>query len=128
MNFTPFQQLFNFNPSIQNQWALLGDTPEKDGYLSSQLKEQVRKTLAQKNGCQYCKAKGMPDPSIYGEKTTVCTAYAEAFLHSKGQLSPKVTEVLNDYLSKEERDELIVFICFTTASQYIGALMQLLPE
>ena len=125
---TPFQKLLNFNPTIQHLWVNLSEELEKDNYLSAQLKEEVRKTLAQANGCLYCKAKGEPDPQSYDEKTAVCTGYAEAFLQSKGQTSPSVTNVLNQYLSKEEKNELLTFICFITASQYLGALHQLQPK
>ena len=122
---TPFQKLLNFNPTIQRLWGNISEELEKDNYLSAQLKEEVRKTLAQSNGCLYCKAKGKPDPQSYDEKTAVCTGYTEVFLQSKGQTSPSVTNVLNKYLSKEEKDELLTFICFITASQYLGALHQL---
>ena len=124
---TPFQALLNFNPTIQHLWGNLSEELEKDNYLSAQLKEEVRKTLAQANGCLYCKAKGKPDSQTYDEKTAVCTGYAEAFLQSKGQTSPTVTNVLDKYLSKEEKEELLAFICFITASQYLGALHQLQP-
>jgi len=124
---TPFQELLNFDKTIQTLWGKMGEAFEKENYLSASLKEEVRKTLAQENGCLYCKAKGKPNPRIYDEKTAVCTGYAEAFLKSKGQTSHKVTEILNDYLTKDEKDELLAFICFTTASQYLGALQQLKP-
>ena len=124
---TPFQQLFAFNTVVQQQWAQLGETLERDGHLSAALKEQVRRTLAQQNGCRYCQAKGAPEPALYDEKTSVCTAFAEAFLQGKGHTSPNVTAVLNTYLTAEEKGELLAFICFTTASQYMGALMQLEP-
>ncbi|WP_010304490.1 alkylhydroperoxidase [Kurthia senegalensis] len=124
---TPFQQLLNFDTTIQFLWEKMSEALEKDHHLSANLKEEVRKTLAQENGCLYCKAKGKPNPRLYDEKTAVCTGYAEAFLKSKGQTPLVVTEVLNDYLKKEERDELLAFICFITASQYLGALQQLQP-
>lgn len=125
---TPFQQLFGFNLQIQEQWASLGEALEKDGFLSATLKEQVRRILAQENGCQYCKAKGKPDPLLYDEKTAICTGYAQAFLKTKGHTPLNVTLVLKEYLSDEEISELLAFICFTTASQYFGALMQLPPS
>ena len=125
---TPFQQLLGFNLEVQEQWASLGETLEKDGFLTATLKEQVRRILAQENGCQYCKAKGKPDPTLYDEKTAICTGYAEAFLKTKGHTSLNVTLVLKDYLSDEEISELLAFICFTTASQYFGALMHLPPS
>lgn len=122
---TPFQQLLAYNQDIQADWAQLGSTLEKDQWLSAQLKEEVRRTLAQQNGCQYCQAKGKPNPESYDEKTAVCTGFAEAFLTSKGQTAASVTAVLKDYLSDAEISELLAFICFTTASQYFGALMRL---
>lgn len=45
---TPFQQLLGYNEEIQSHWLQLGKTVEKDGHLSAHLKEEVRKTLAQK--------------------------------------------------------------------------------
>ena len=125
---TPFQQLFAFNLNVQQQWSSLGENLEGDGFLSAELKEQVRRTLAQENGCMYCKAKGKPDPAAFDEKTAVCTGYAQAFQQTKGHTSPNVTKVLEQYLSKEEIHELLSFICFTTASQYLGAILQLQPR
>ncbi|WP_339173792.1 carboxymuconolactone decarboxylase family protein [Solibacillus sp. FSL R5-0691] len=122
---TPFQQLLGFNIKVQEHWASLGDLLEKDGFLTATLKEQVRRVLAQENGCQYCKAKGKPDPILYDEKTAICTSYAEAFLKTKGHTPLNITLVLKEYLSDEEISELLAFISFTTASQYFGALMQL---
>lgn len=122
---TPFQQLLGYNEPILKYWSKLSDEFEKNGQLSAKLKEEVRRTLAQKNGCLYCKAKGKPNPIDYDEKTAVCTGFAEAFLMNKEQTSPNATEVLKEYLTDAEISELIAFICFTTASQYFGALMQL---
>ena len=122
---TPFQQLLGYNEEIQSHWLQLGEAVEKDGHLSAHLKEEVRKTLAQKNGCHYCQAKGIPDPQHFDEKTAVCTGFAEAFLVTKGHTAPYVTAVLKEYLTEAEISELLAFICFTTAQQYFGALMQL---
>ncbi len=48
---TPFQQLLGYNPSIMESWNTLGTNLEGDGCLSAPLKEQVRRVLAQQNGC-----------------------------------------------------------------------------
>jgi len=46
-------------------------------------------------------------------------------LSAKGHTAPNVTAVLKEYLTEAEISELLAFICFTTAQQYFGALMQL---
>ncbi|MCR6105598.1 carboxymuconolactone decarboxylase family protein [Salipaludibacillus agaradhaerens] len=122
---TPFQQLLGHNVQIMTSWNALGDTLERDGRLTSSLKEQVRRTLAQKNGCDYCKAKGKPDKAIIDERTVVATGFADVFLTQKGDIPDSVFKVLKDTFSDEEISELIAFITFTTAQQYFGAIMQL---
>ncbi|PAD83875.1 alkylhydroperoxidase, partial [Niallia circulans] len=84
---TPFQRLLGYNVDVLNGWNQLGDVLEKDLNLSSHLKEQVRRTLAQSNGCEYCKAKGKPEPHLFDEKTSIAVGFAEAFLKQKGDIS-----------------------------------------
>ena len=53
---TPFQQLLGHHEDIMKTWSALSDTLENTNALNAELKEECR-MLAQKNGCQYCKAK-----------------------------------------------------------------------
>lgn len=110
------------------RWSHLGVVLEKDGILPSTLKEQVRRTLAQSNGCEYCKAKGKPEPHQFEVKTSVAVAFTEVFLKQKGSIAESSFNVLREYFNDEEISELCAFITFTTASQYFGALMRLQPE
>ncbi|MET3696548.1 alkylhydroperoxidase family enzyme [Bacillus oleivorans] len=122
---TPFQKLLGHNKEIMIAWNRLGDELEKDGKLSSLLKEQVRRTLAHENGCEYCKAKGKPEPHFYDEKISVAIGFTEVFIKQKGDIPDTAFNVLKEYLSDEEISELCAFITFTTASQYFGAMMKL---
>jgi hypothetical protein len=123
---TPFQKLLGHNQEVMETWAALGDVLEKDGYLKSGLKEQVRRALAQKNGCEYCKAKGKPDPNVFDEKTSVAIGFVEVFLsHEKGKVPDYAYQVLKEYFLDEEISELFAFMTFTTAQQFFGAMMKL---
>jgi alkylhydroperoxidase family enzyme len=122
---TPFQRLLGHNVEVMNAWSHLGEELEKKRLLSAELKEQVRRTLAQSNGCEYCKAKGKPEPNLFDEKTSVAVGFTEVFLKQKGQIQDSIFSILHDYFSGEEISELCAFICFTTASHYYGALMKL---
>ncbi|MEH7387817.1 carboxymuconolactone decarboxylase family protein [Bacillus sp. JJ1521] len=122
---TPFQRLLGHNKDVLNAWNQLGEIFEKDMNLSSRLKEQVRRTLAQSNGCEYCKAKGKPEPHLFDEKTSIAVGFAEVFLKQKGDISDAQFNVLREYLSDAEISELCSFITYTTASQYFGAIMKL---
>lgn len=125
---TPFQKLLGHNKDVMEGWSQLGDVLEKDGILTSKLKEQVRRTLAQSNGCEYCKAKGKPDPVKFDEKTSIAVGFAEVFLKQKGDIADSTFDVLRECFTEEEISELCAFISFTTASQYFGAMMKLKPN
>jgi len=122
---TPFQKLLGHNKEIMTSWNRLTDELEKDGRLSAELKEQVRRTLAQNNGCEYCKAKGKPEPHLFNEKISIAVGFTEVFIKQKGDISDAAFNVLKGYLSDEEISELCAFITFTTASQHFGAIMKL---
>jgi alkylhydroperoxidase family enzyme len=125
---TPFQRLLGHNKDVMEGWNQLGDVLEKDGLLTSKLKEQVRRTLAQSNGCEYCKAKGKPDPDKFDEKTSIAVGFAEVFLKQKGDITESNFDILRECFTEEEISELCAFISFTTASQYFGAMTKLVPE
>jgi len=122
---TPFQRLLGHNKEVMEAWSHLGDALEKDGLLLSGLKEQVRRTLAQSSGCEYCKAKGKPEPDNFNEKISVAVGFAEVFLKQRGDISDSMFNILREYFTEKEISELCAFISFTTASQYFGAIMKL---
>ncbi|MDQ0220655.1 carboxymuconolactone decarboxylase family protein [Peribacillus cavernae] len=122
---TSFQKLLGHNKDVMDGWTKLGEVLEKNGKPSSQLKEQVRRTLAQSNGCEYCKAKGKPEPHLFNEKMSIAVGFTEVFAKQKGDISDATFNVLKD--SDVEISELCAFITFTTASQYFGAILALEP-
>ncbi|WP_433957306.1 carboxymuconolactone decarboxylase family protein [Cytobacillus horneckiae] len=122
---TSFQRLLGHNVEVMESWSHLGELLEKDGRLQATLKEQVRRTLAQNNGCEYCKAKGKPAPHLYDEKMTIAVGFAEVFCKTKGDIPDSTFEILQDSFNNEEISELCAFICFATASQHFGAMMKL---
>ncbi|WP_057767745.1 carboxymuconolactone decarboxylase family protein [Cytobacillus praedii] len=122
---TPFQRLLGHNKEVMDAWGTLGDVLEKDGLLSAALKEQVRRTLAQSNGCEYCKAKGRPEPDKFNERISMAVGFAEVFLKMRGEIGDSMFKILKECFSEEEISELCAFITFSSASQYFGALMKL---
>lgn len=125
---TPFERLLGHDEDVMTIWSALGDTLTGDGKLSAELKEQVRRTLAQQNGCDYCRAKGNPEPHIFDERTAVAVGFAEVFLQLKGDTPASSIRVLQDVFTDAEISELCAFIAFMTASQYVGAMLGLEPE
>jgi len=124
---TPFQKLLGHNPKILSSWTRLEKDLIEEGALSSDVKEQVRRTLAQSNGCAYCKAKGKPKKNMMDEKMILATGFADLFLKVKGNIPDSIFLLMNETYTIPEISELCAFITFCTASQYYGAIMNLQP-
>ncbi|MBI5973569.1 carboxymuconolactone decarboxylase family protein [Staphylococcus caledonicus] len=124
---TPFQRLLGHQQELMTSWTRLSDLLENDGALSKELKEEIRRMLAQKNGCMYCKAKGEPTGSLKDEKSAVCIGFTEVFIKMGDQIPDNIINVLKENLNEQEIVELVSFITFTNAQQNFGAIMKLEP-
>lgn len=99
---TSFQRLSGQNKDVVGGQNQLRNVLEKDGLLTSELKEQVRRTLAQSNGCEYCKAKGKPDPDKFNEKTSIAVGFAEVFLKLKGDIADSTFNISRECFTEEK--------------------------
>jgi alkylhydroperoxidase family enzyme len=124
---TPFQKLLGHNEDVQKKWSELEEVFYNSNKLSSNLKEQLRRVLAHGNGCEYCMARGKPDPESYDVRTSVAVAFGEMFVNHRSSINQATFDVLKGSFSEDEISELVSFICFTTASHTFGALMELKP-
>ncbi|MFP3393325.1 carboxymuconolactone decarboxylase family protein [Brevibacillus sp. SIMBA_040] len=125
---TPFQKLLGYNQVILSRWTGLSDAFENTGKLSPVLKEQVRRTLAFGNGCEYCQAKGRPSDVQIDPQVAIAVGFAEIFLQNYQNLDDSIFDVLRTVFDDQEIAELCSYICFMTASQMFGAVMKLEAE
>jgi alkylhydroperoxidase family enzyme len=123
---TPFEQLLGYNTNVLENWSNLEEVLFKSNTFSDELKEQVRRTLAFNNGCQYCMAKGRPSENIADVKILVAVKFADTF--SKNNIDDREFDKLKSVFKDNEISELCAFICFISASQKFGALLDLQPS
>ncbi|WP_110953739.1 carboxymuconolactone decarboxylase family protein [Anaerosinus massiliensis] len=124
---TPFQQLLGYNKNILENWTRLEECIFSSTTFSAELKEEVRRTLAFYNGCEYCMAKGKPSKNILDPKTQLAIHFAtlsNQTAHIDNEELIKLKEVFTD----NEISELLALICFITACQRFGALLGLEPS
>lgn len=119
---TPFEKLLGHNKNLLKYWNNLSDFLSSDG---AELKEELRRLLAQQNGCQYCKAKGSPTNKFLNEKSLLCVGFVEVYLKSKQNIPESSISLLKETMTDEEIIELITFVLFTTAQQHLGAILRL---
>ncbi len=124
---TPFEKLLGHNNNVLQKWSDLEKVLFSSNTFSDELKEQVRRTLAFNNGCGYCMAKGSPSENIIDSKVLAAVKFADMF-SKNNNIDDKEFDTLKSVFKDNEISEFCAFICFITASQKFGALLDLQPS
>ena len=91
--------------------------------LSPELKEQVRRTLAQRTGCAFCASLGDPAAEQPSARDSLAVAFAEAVAADHTAISDAQLAVLLEDFTVPEVVELLTWIVFEHAGQMFGALI-----
>lgn len=121
---TPFQKLLGHNKEVMEKWLSLEDSIFSSDTFTAELREEVRRTLAFNNGCQYCMAKGSPTKGITDSRINLATHFADMCTKDT-YISDSEFAKLQSEFSDSEISELAVLICFITAYQRFGAIVGL---
>lgn len=127
VGFTPFQKLMGHNKNIMEEWSNLEECIFSSNTFTYELKEEVRRTLAFNNGCEYCMAKGKPSNKVKDSKILIAAKIAD-FISKKHNIDDEHFDLLKSKFNDSEISELLALICFITASQKFGALLNLQPS
>ncbi|MTI31818.1 carboxymuconolactone decarboxylase family protein [Xanthovirga aplysinae] len=123
---TPLQQLIGHNQTILDNWTNLESTFYTVTHLEKELLEEVRKTLAFGNQCEYCMKKaGKPNEIKENQREKLATAFAELFAIDHLSIKVEHFAILRDCFTDVEISELCSFISFITASQKLGRIFNL---
>jgi alkylhydroperoxidase family enzyme len=91
--------------------------------LPLQLKEEVRRTLAQQTGCRFCASLGQPSPDHATRRESLAVAFADAVASDYTAISDAQVQVLFDEFTLPEIVELLSWISFEYAGQLFGSLI-----
>lgn len=123
---TPFEKLIGHNAQILKQWNSLEETFFQNTGLDSNLLEQIRRTLAFGNGCEYCMVKGgKAEFSNSDLKIAIAISFAELFCKDHRSILKAHFDMLREFFSEKEISELCTFISFINASQKLGKIFNL---
>ena len=121
---TTADRVIGHRPEVLEAWeklraALLGPSST----LPLQLKEEVRRTLAQQTGCRFCASLGEPSPDHATRRESLAVAFADAVASDHTAISDAQVQVLFDEFTTPEIVELLVWISFEYAGQLFGCLI-----
>lgn len=121
---TTADRVMGHRPEVLEAWenlraALLGPSST----LPLQLKEEVRRTLAQQTGCRFCASLGQPSPDHATRRESLAVAFADAVGSDHTAISDAQVQVLFDEFTTPEVVELLIWISFEYAGQLFGSLI-----
>ena len=121
---TTADRILGHRPELLDAWetlrqALVGPSST----LSPGLKEEVRRTLAQRTGCRYCASLGKPTVSPRDQEVSLAVAFAAAVAVEHTAISDAEIEALFDEFTTPQVVELVTWISFEYAGQMLGSLI-----
>ena len=117
-------RVMGHRPELLAAWdALKHALGGSSSTLSPELKEQVRRTLALRTGCEFCASLGRPAPQQPEPKSSLAVAFADAVATDHTAISDARVKVLFEEFTIPQVVELLIWIAFEYAGQMFGALI-----
>jgi alkylhydroperoxidase family enzyme len=114
-------------PEIAKSWTALDEAIRFSGALEPELKEEVRRMVAQQSGCLFCASLGAPQESYENPRWAAAVAYGKAFASNPVSVSEEDWQALSVRFNDTEISELTAWIAFMFAGEMFGAAMKLQP-
>lgn len=126
---SPFEKLIGHNKIILEKWIELENALFQETELDLNILEQIRRTIAFENGCEYCMVKGgKPNYSKEDKKISSACAFAQLFAIDHKSINEKHFEVLREDFTEKQISELCSFVSFITACQKLGNIYNLTED
>jgi alkylhydroperoxidase family enzyme len=122
-----FFRILGYLPNVAAGWQALDKEMRFGGSLDPELKEQVRRSMAPGVGCEFCATLGGPPADQADPRVALGIAYAQALIADHRELDESMFAVLREEFTESEIVELTIWICFITAGQMFGSIMDVGP-
>jgi alkylhydroperoxidase family enzyme len=111
-------------PELQQAWEnLKGAFAGPSATLSPHLKEEVRRTLAQRTGCRFCASMGQPAETHADRQESLAVAFADSAARDHTAISDAQVRLLFEEFTAPQIVELLMWISFEYAGQMFGCLI-----
>jgi alkylhydroperoxidase family enzyme len=125
---TNYERVMGHAPHVLGPWSALEEVFFSRSVLPQPLLEQVRRTLAQGHGCEYCQGKAGPPAGSQDElRASLAVAFAQAYAQDHREISAAQIEVLRKHFSDPELVELVAFVSFMWAGGTFGKVLGIKP-
>ena len=121
---TTADRVMGHRPELLQAWESLKDAlVGPSATLSPHLKEEVRRTLAQRTGCRFCASLGQPAEAHADRQESLAVAFADAVARDHTVISDGQVQLLFEEFTAAQIVELLIWISFEYAGQMFGCLI-----
>lgn len=121
---TAADRIMGHRPELSEAWEALGHTfLGPSSTLAVDLKEEVRRTLAQRTGCQFCASLGLPIENQTTRQESLAVAFAEAVASDYRAITDQQVDELFEEFTVPQVVELLLWISYEYAGQMFGSLI-----
>ena len=111
-------------PELLQAWESLKDAlVGPSATLSPHLKEEVRRTLAQRTGCRFCTSLGQPAEAHADRQESLAVAFADSAARDHTVISDAQVRLLFEEFTDPQIVELLMWISFEYAGQMFGCMI-----
>lgn len=123
---SPFEKLIGHHKIVLDKWIDLEVALFNSTNLDQNLLEQVRRTIAFENECEYCMVKaGKPNFDPSEKRIRAATAFAQLFAIDHKSINDTHFQLLREEFDEIEISALCSFISFISACQKLGRIYNL---
>jgi alkylhydroperoxidase family enzyme len=119
-----YRKIMSLRPDLNKAWNTLDEAIRFAGVLDAELKEEVRRMVAQNQGCKFCASLGLPKDHYEDPRVAAAVAFAGALASSPTGISDEVWAEVRPHFNDEELVELVAWTSFMYAAEMFGAVMK----
>ena len=124
---TPYFNVMDHRKDISKKWMEMDEFLRFTGNLDPDLKEEVRRAVAQQSGCKFCASLGDPKVSFDDPRVAAAVRFGTVVAQTPKGIPDAEFDALRPHFSPEEIVELSCWVSFMYAAEMFGAIMELDP-
>jgi alkylhydroperoxidase family enzyme len=124
---TPYFNVMDHRKDISRKWMEMDEFLRFTGNLDPDLKEEVRRAVAQQSGCKFCASLGEPLPHYDDPRVAAAVRFGTEVARNPKAVSAEVFGAMKEHFDAAEIVELSCWISFMFGAEMFGAIMDLDP-
>ena len=123
-----FYEMLALRPDIARAWKRLDTAMHAPSSTRPwRLKENARRYMAERVGCEFCASFGNPELDGLDAKEQLAIAFTDRLVADHRSIDDAMIVELRSEFTDEELVELIAWTCFKLGANVMGAVSRLLP-